>query len=74
MRCFNPYSWLVVWPWPVRHVALGVMLDGRENRVVQYMSYWVIAGCHGQTTNQEYGLKRRIEHSIRLYIIDIVRR
>ena len=45
MRRFYPYPWLVVWPWPVCHVARGVMLDGRENRVVQYMSYWVIVGC-----------------------------
>jgi len=45
VRRFNPYSWLVVWPWPVCHVARGVMLDDRENHVVQYMSYWVIVGC-----------------------------
>jgi len=44
MHRFNPYSWLVVWLWPVCHVAQGVMLDGHENRVVQYMSYWVIVG------------------------------
>ena len=42
---FNPYSWLMVWPWSVCHVARGVMLDGRENRIVQYVSYWVIVGC-----------------------------
>ena len=45
MRRFNPYARLVVWPWPVCHVARGVMLGGRENRVVQCMSYWVIVGC-----------------------------
>jgi len=45
MRRFNPYFWLVVWPWPVCRVARGVMLDGRENHVVQYMSYWVTVGC-----------------------------
>jgi len=45
MRRFNSYPWLVVWPWPVCRVAQGVMLDGRENRVVQYMPYWVIIGC-----------------------------
>ena len=26
MRHFNPYSWLVVWPWPVCYVARCVML------------------------------------------------
>ena len=25
MRRFNPYSWLVVWPWSVCYVAQGVM-------------------------------------------------
>ena len=45
MRLFNPYSWLVVWPWSVCRVAPGVMLHGRENRVVQCMSSWVIVGC-----------------------------
>jgi len=45
MLRFNPCSWLVVWPWLVCRVARGIMLDGWENRVVQYMSYWVIVGC-----------------------------
>jgi len=45
MRRFNPYSWLVGWPWSVCHIAQGVILVGRENHVVQYMSYWIIIGC-----------------------------
>ena len=43
MHRFKPYSWLVVWPWPVCHVARGVMSNGRENRVVQYLGYnWLL--------------------------------